>query len=96
MRDFWPLDIVKAKPEVPMKSLPLSFSLVLVAGSHAHAHWGHVGELAGHGHLIGLGAVVAAGALAAILAKGVKKKDEPVSEPSNDEQEHGCEDGEPA
>lgn len=33
----------------------------------AHAHWGHVGEVAGHGHLIGLGAVVAAGAIAGVL-----------------------------
>lgn len=33
----------------------------------AYAHWGHVGEVAGHGHLLGLGAVVAAGVLAGIL-----------------------------
>ena len=35
----------------------------------AHAHWGHVGELAGHGHWIAVGAVVIAGALAGLLGK---------------------------
>ena len=34
----------------------------------AHAHWGHVGELAGHGHLIAIGAAAAAAAIAAALA----------------------------
>lgn len=35
----------------------------------AYAHLGHVGELAGHAHWIGLGAVVVAGALAAAIGK---------------------------
>ncbi len=39
----------------------------------AFAHWGHVGELAGHGHLIGLGALVGAAALAEALRRARKK-----------------------
>ncbi len=35
----------------------------------AYAHLGHVGELAGHAHWVGLGAVVVAGALAAAIGK---------------------------
>ncbi len=37
--------------------------------SPAFAHLGHVGELAGHAHWVGLGAVVVAGALAAAIGK---------------------------
>lgn len=37
--------------------------------SPAYAHLGHVGELAGHAHWVGLGAVVVAGALAAAIGK---------------------------
>ncbi|MEP1207316.1 MAG: DUF6732 family protein [Rhizobiaceae bacterium] len=40
----------------------------------AHAHWGHVGELAGHGHVIAIGAAAAAAALAAALARGKPKE----------------------
>lgn len=35
----------------------------------AYAHLGHVGELAGHAHWVGLGAVVIAGALATAIGK---------------------------
>lgn len=35
----------------------------------AYAHLGHVGELAGHAHWVGIGAVVVAGALAGIIGK---------------------------
>ena len=52
----------------------------------ANAHWGHVGELAGHGHLIGIGALAAAAALAAVLAKPKSEKiDEEVAEESDEE-----------
>lgn len=37
--------------------------------SPAYAHLGHVGELAGHAHWVGLGAVVLAGALAVAIGK---------------------------
>ena len=42
---------------------------------NALAHWGHVGELAGHGHLLGFGALVGAAALAAALRKPRKAED---------------------
>ncbi|MEM7067276.1 MAG: DUF6732 family protein [Pseudomonadota bacterium] len=49
--------------------------VISVFGIHsAYAHVGHVGELAGHAHWIGVGALVAAAALAAILAKTKKQK----------------------
>ena len=41
----------------------------LICPAAAFAHIGHIGELAGHGHLIGLGGLVAAAALAALVAK---------------------------
>ena len=41
----------------------------LLSPAAAYAHIGHIGELAGHGHLIGLGGLVAAAALAALVAK---------------------------
>ena len=46
-----------------------------------HAHWGHVGELAGHGHWIAVGAVVIAGALAGLLGKS---KDGEAASPEQD------------
>ncbi len=68
----------------------LSFLMVLTTPFCAHAHLGHVGELAGHGHLIGIAAGIAAAALAALIAKAhlsdkededTTEEDEPVSEP---------------
>lgn len=44
--------------------------------NHAFAHVGHIGEVAGHGHLIAIGATVAAAALAALVARGAKKRHE--------------------
>ncbi|MEM7215751.1 MAG: DUF6732 family protein [Pseudomonadota bacterium] len=43
------------------------FLVFLASVETAHAHWGHLGELAGHAHWIGIGAVVVAGALAGIV-----------------------------
>ncbi len=50
---------------------PLFFLLTcfLVLTEGAYAHWGHVGELSGHGHWIAVGAVVVAGALAGLIGK---------------------------
>ncbi|MEM7289162.1 MAG: DUF6732 family protein, partial [Pseudomonadota bacterium] len=41
-----------------------SFNMILPA----YAHFGHLGEIAGHAHWLGLGAGLAAGAIAAALA----------------------------
>ncbi len=48
-----------------------------------YAHWGHVGELAGHGHWVAVGAVVVAGILAGVLGK--PKKDEAAGSEDADE-----------
>ena len=48
-------------------------TLIILSGaiftSPAYAHLGHVGELAGHAHWVGIGAVVVAGALAGVIGK---------------------------
>ena len=50
-------------------------ALTLLPGL-AHAHAGHVGELAGHSHWIAMGALAAAAALAAIVATKPRKKND--------------------
>ncbi|WP_075998140.1 DUF6732 family protein [Salaquimonas pukyongi] len=47
------------------------FFLILTIGwvGQAHAHLGHVGELAGHSHWVAVGAAVGAAAIAAWLGK---------------------------
>lgn len=77
-----------------MKVQYLWFSGVVFAAmgvSNAHAHLGHVGELAGHSHWIGIGAIVVAGAIAVAAAK-IKKEnsqdtDEKETEPSEPKEE---------
>ena len=53
--------------------------------SNAHAHMGHLGEIAGHSHWIGLGAVVIAGAIAVVVGK-LKDKDDSAEEIDMDEE----------
>ncbi len=48
----------------------------LLSATPAAAHFGHLGDLAGHGHWIALGAAVAAGAIAAALVKRRKSSEE--------------------
>jgi len=55
----------------------------LVTGSAAHAHGGHLGDLAGHAHWVGLAALIGAAALAALIAKARKNDD--TSEPQDAE-----------
>lgn len=45
-------------------------------GTPAQAHWGHLGELAGHGHWAGLAAALAGGVIAAWLIKDRKQTDD--------------------
>ena len=47
----------------------LVITLLLAGSSQAHAHLGHVGELAGHSHWIAIGAAATAAAIAAWLGK---------------------------
>lgn len=46
--------------------------LFILSISSAQAHIGHVGELAGHAHWVGVAALVGAAALAALAAKAKK------------------------
>ncbi len=52
------------------------FLAIFLWNGSAHAHFGHVGELAGHGHWIGIGALLGAAALAAALRKPKRSKEE--------------------
>lgn len=65
-----------------MRAIIFSTSIFLLAvvglPANAFAHLGHVGELAGHGHWIALGAGIAIAGLGALL--GNKAKDEEISE----------------
>jgi hypothetical protein len=73
------------------KFLTLNISIILAGSNQAFAHAGHVGELAGHAHWVGVAAVVAAATIAAILAKSKKAEDDEASdeEVSDIEQEAG-------
>ena len=46
----------------------------LLSAGAAHAHGGHVGELAGHFHWAGIAATLAAAALAALVAGAGKRR----------------------
>ncbi len=61
---------------------------VLVAPVGAMAHVGHVGELAGHSHWVGVAAVVGAAAVAAIAAK-LRKRGEPDGQEAQSDAEGG-------
>ena len=52
-----------------------AFAALLLIASPAHAHLGHVGEVAGHSHWIGVAATGAAAALAIAISVFGKKKD---------------------
>jgi len=47
----------------------------LCAPLPAFAHIGHVAEVAGHGHLVAVGAMVAAAVLGGLIVKAPKKED---------------------
>ncbi|MEO1066321.1 MAG: DUF6732 family protein [Pseudomonadota bacterium] len=55
----------------------------------AHAHVGHVADLAGHSHWVALGAAVAAAAIAALVVKSRRGKDEKATEDDQDEVSDG-------
>lgn len=66
----------------------LSLMILLSLPANAFAHWGHLGEVAGHGHWIALGAGVAAAVIAAWLGKEKLKGDAEGEEaPEDDEGE---------
>ena len=51
-----------------------AFITFCLSARPSFAHWGHLGEIAGHSHWIGLGAIALAGLLAA--AKGNETEEE--------------------
>ena len=62
------------------------FSIIVYLGGllPSYAHWGHVGELAGHGHVIAIGALAGAAALAAALRRPKRDDTEPQEETEED------------
>ncbi len=50
------------------------FSLTLLLPTQAFAHGGHLGELAGHAHWVGIAAVAGAAALAGLVALADRKR----------------------
>jgi len=67
-----------------MKSFFFMALALMTASSHAHGHFGHVGELAGHGHLIEIGILIAGVVLAAAIAS--RKSDKTDEETQDDAQ----------
>ena len=67
-----------------MRIFTLSSMLMVLLTGHAHAHVGHLGELAGHAHWVGIGAIVVAGAIAAALASDIKNSDENEADEENE------------
>ncbi len=66
-----------------MRTLCVFFALIVP--NTAAAHIGHVEELAGHGHLIGLAALGLAGLAAAIGLRGAKDEEDESQEDAQDE-----------
>ncbi|MEM8731179.1 MAG: DUF6732 family protein [Pseudomonadota bacterium] len=66
----------------------MRYLLILImttCGQMAIAHPGHLAEVAGHSHWVAAGALVVAGALALLLAKGRKNPEETDAEEADPE-----------
>ncbi|MEM7463674.1 MAG: DUF6732 family protein [Pseudomonadota bacterium] len=70
------------------------FGALISMHGTAHAHLGHLGEVAGHSHWIGIGAVAAAAAIGVLVAR--PRKDKPAEEAATDEDPEVEPDEEPA
>ena len=57
-------------------SIPLSLLALSLGQGPAFAHLGHVGEVAGHSHWIGLAGIAAAAGIAALLPRRKRKERE--------------------
>lgn len=68
-----------------MSRIAALFTLILLP-TPAFAHLGHVGEVAGHAHWVGLGAIVVAGALAAAIGKLKDKTKDDADTPDAEEE----------
>ena len=63
-----------------------ALTTIILAPASAQAHWGHLGELAGHGHWIGAG-LAAAVAVAGLVITRPRKESEATDEALPDEAE---------
>ena len=63
-----------------------ALTTIILAPASAHAHWGHLGELAGHGHWIAAG-LAAAAAVAGLAITRPRKESEATDEAVPDEAE---------
>jgi hypothetical protein len=77
---------LKAVPPTPVTLLaPVAF-VGLLMPAHAHAHLGHLGDLAGHSHWAGIALAGCAAALGGLLAaKGSAASDTDTGAENNDE-----------
>ena len=65
-----------------------ALTTIILAPASAQAHWGHIGELAGHGHWIAAGlAAAAAVAVAWLVITRPRKESEATDEAVPDEAE---------
>ena len=69
-----------------------TIGLLLISAGSTHAHIGHVGDVAGHAHWIGVGVIVVGGIAAAVLGTRKTSKDDVEDE----SEEPGEQQGEPA
>ena len=63
-----------------------ALTTIILAPASAQAHWGHLGELAGHGHWIAAG-LAAAAAVAGLAITRPRKESEATDEAVPDEPE---------
>ena len=64
----------------------LVITLFLAGSGQAHAHLGHVGEVAGHSHWVAVGAAVTAAVIAAWLGKRKLDAEETEAEQAMEEE----------
>ncbi|WP_420412317.1 DUF6732 family protein [Roseibium sp.] len=67
----------------------LSGLLTISAPTAAFAHAGHIGELAGHAHWVGIAALAGAAAIAGVAAWAGRKTDQADGEEEAADQDHG-------
>lgn len=66
---------------------------ILVFASPAHAHLGHVGEVAGHSHVLGWAALAGAAAIAVALAALRARDEADAEDEEGEEKEDAAEQG---
>lgn len=68
-----------------------TFTCLILMIRSASAHGGHLGELAGHSHWVGIAAVLGAVTLAALVARARKRASEEQTEEVDDESDETTE-----